>query len=144
MPDDSEPGRHARRLLTIGEGLVLGALFFGVFVFVFEPSGSLWTRSERVALVLLGALLFGVGRGGFLVAMLRGGSPEQKQARIRRWQRSLVGGLLLTGGLIAIHRLLVSLPVTLLVLGSVLLGGLFVVLGLWALRQIHTTTDLPE
>lgn len=144
MPDDSYTGRHARRLLTIGEGLVLGALCFGGFVFVTEPTGGLWTRGERVALVLLGILLFGIGRGGFLVAMLRGVSPEQKQARIRRWQRSLIGGLLLAGGLIAIHHLLISLPVILVTLGSVLLGVLIVVLGLWALRHTHTTTNLPE
>ncbi|WP_096396385.1 hypothetical protein [Halorubrum trapanicum] len=143
-PEESAKSRHAQRLLTIGEGLLVGAIIYGAFVFIFETTGGQWSTGERLILVLLGALLFGIGRVGFLAAPLRDVSSEQKRAKIRRWQRSVVGAILIAGGLIVIHLLVVRPLVVVLFFGSLALGVILSVLGLWVSPTIGTTTEALE
>lgn len=144
--EEANSSRLAQRLLTIGEGLLVGAICYGafVFVFVFETTEGQWSTGERLILVLLGVLLFGIGRVGFLVVPLIGVSSEQRQAKIRRWQRSDVSGILIGGGLIAIHLLIVRSLVIVLFFGWLTLGLILTVLGLWVSPTIGITTEGTE
>lgn len=142
-PKGPKKSSYARSLLAIGEGLLVGALFYGAFVFTIT-TGGLWDTSERLSIIFLAALLFIVGRGGFLVAIMQGLSPEQKRAKIRLWLWSVGGGILIGGSTIAIHFLVTEDSVLVLFFGLLSLGLILIVLGLWLYRISEISADSTE